>query len=127
MKIGACMSRRARLNIFGHKADKHSHFLQFSNFLHFSNVLGKCSSIFLCFPCFQSRWEPCCGKNIPLSDDKHRFVRDNSKSALEIHNDIQDNFFPDKIFFLTKKSFSLIFSQTEFCLGLNFALDFVSD
>ena len=46
---------------------------------------------------------------VPLSDDKHRFVRDNSKSALESEtNSVQDkmqsekiseNFFSDKIFF----------------------------
>ena len=46
---------------------------------------------------------------IPLSDDKHRFVRDNSKRALEIQDKIQfktnsvrekvrEFFFPTKIF-----------------------------
>ena len=51
----------------------------------------------------------CCGMYIPLSDDKHRFVRDSSLCALEI----RDNLFPTKFF-----------SQTEFCLGLHTAVVF---
>ena len=54
----------------------------------------------------------------PLSDDKHRFVRDSSKSTLEIQdkNSVQDkteNFFPDKIFSLIKNFFKEKFSPNK--------------
>ena len=60
-----------------------------------------------------------CGMYIPLSDDKHRFVRDSSKSALEIQDNVQHSFLLT-IFFLTKK----FFSRTGFCLGLHTAVVF---
>ena len=58
---------------------------------------------------------------ITFSDDKHRKVRDSSKSALEI----QDKFSP------RQNAIQEFFSDgwkkncfwTEFCLGLNFVLD----
>ena len=61
-----------------------------------------------------------CGMCIPLSDDKHRFVRDSSLCALKIQDNVQDKFFSE-IFFLTeffsnKKYFSQILSLTEFYL-----------
>ena len=55
-----------------------------------------------------------CGTCIPLSDDKHQFVQDSSKSALEIQDNVQNKFF------LTK-----FFSLTEFCLGLDFVSDYI--
>ena len=66
---------------------------------------------------------------IPLSDGKHRFVRDSSKTTLEIWDNIQDKIFSDNLFFPTKfyfwqKIFSQIFSRIEFCLGLHTAVVF---
>ena len=53
-----------------------------------------------------------CGMYIPLSDDKHRFLRDSSLCALEIRDNVRDNFFPKNFFFL------------RFCLGLHTAVVF---
>ena len=47
-----------------------------------------------------------CGMYMPLSDDKHRFVRDSSLCTLEI----QDNFF---------------FRQKNLFLGLDFVSDYI--
>ena len=59
---------------------------------------------------------------VPLSDDKHQFVRDSSLCTLEILDNIRDKFFSDNLFsnkfFSNKKYFSQIFSWTEFCLRL---------
>ena len=66
---------------------------------------------------------------IPLSDDKHWFVRDSSLCALEIQDNVRDNFFltiffEDKNFFQQKIFFSDFFldwilSWTGICLGLH--------
>ena len=53
---------------------------------------------------------------ILLSDDKHRFVRDTSKNALEIRDKIQSK----TIFFYDK-----IFSRTGLCHTLNFVSDYI--
>ena len=74
-----------------------------------------------------------CGMYILLSDEKHRFVRDNSK---KVHgksetNSVQEeyseeekqseNFYWKKI---CREKNSLIFSWTEFCRGLHTAVVF---
>ena len=41
---------------------------------------------------------PNCDMYIQPSDDKHRFVQDSSLCALEIRDNIQDNFFSDTFF-----------------------------
>ena len=56
---------------------------------------------------------------IPLSDDKHRFVRDSSLRTLEIRNNVRDNFFLTKFFFQQKNIF------LGFCLRLNFVSDYI--
>ena len=61
---------------------------------------------------------------IPLSDDKHRFIRDSSLCALEIQDNFFLTIFSRRNFFLTGKYFSQIFSWTEFCLGLHAAVVF---
>ena len=68
---------------------------------------------------------------IPLSDDKHRKVRDSSKSALEIQdkfslrkNSVQEFFPMVRIFFWTEFCLGLYLSWTEFCLGLHIAVVF---
>ena len=53
---------------------------------------------------------------IPLSDDKHRVVRDSSLCTLEIRDNIWDKFFSDK----------KLFSQAEFCHGVDFVSDWIS-
>ena len=67
--------------------------------------------------------------NVPLSDGKHRFVRENSKSALEIRGKIQSKTKLSSrknlsIFFFQQNYFPIIFfsnfvldvARTEFCL-----------
>ena len=57
---------------------------------------------------------------IPLSDDKHRFVQDSSKSAHWKSETIffSDNFCSNNVFFSTKNIF------LGFCLGLHIAVVF---
>ena len=74
-----------------------------------------------------------CGMYIPLSDDKHRFVRDSSKKVhwksetmFETKFILRQNlriFFSNNLFF-PRKSSQILF-QTEFCLGLDFASDYI--
>ena len=69
-----------------------------------------------------------CGNYMPLSDDKHRFVRDTyfahwkSETTSETFFFSGQNFFPDKKFFPDKIYFSRVVSRTEFCLGLHAAV-----
>ena len=74
-----------------------------------------------------------CGIYVPLSDDKHQFVRDSSLWALSVWEKIRDKYFLTKLFFPTKKFFlgfflglhfvsDCILSWTEFCLGFSLGL-----
>ena len=65
-----------------------------------------------------------CGMYVPHSDDRHQFVRDSSKSTLEIRDNVQDkiqsekkseNFFSDKFFFQRR-----CFFLTKFFFKENF-------
>ena len=71
---------------------------------------------------------------VPLSDDKHRFVRDSSKKRTG--NPRQNSvprqnlrIFSGKFFFCDKKILCfylrLNLSRTKFCLGLNFVSDYI--
>ena len=66
-----------------------------------------------------------CGMYIPLSDDKHRKVRDSSKKCTGNQRQIQsENFFPMVGIFFFGLNFvlGLNLSWTEFCLGLHTAV-----
>ena len=76
-----------------------------------------------------------CGMYIPLSDDKHRKVRDSSKKCTgnlrQRQNAVQDkiqseNFFRWSEFFFFQSEFclGLNLSRTEFCFGLHTAVVF---
>ena len=56
-----------------------------------------------------------CGMYVLLSDDKHRFVRDSSLCALEILDNVRDNFFSDNFFFQ-----QILSPSKNLFLGLNF-------
>ena len=64
-----------------------------------------------------------CGVYIPFSDDKHQFVRDSSLCTLEMRDNVRNNFFVN--FFFFQQNVSLIFSWTEFCLGLHTAVHLI--
>ena len=67
---------------------------------------------------------------IPLCHDRHLFVWGNSKSTVEIQDNVQDKsfltiFFLTKNFFSDKNFFSQIFSHIDFCHRLDFVLGWI--
>ena len=75
----------------------------------------------------------CCGMYVPLSDDKHWKVWENSKSALEIQdkfsprqNAVQDKIQSENFFLMVRIFFFKLNVVSDcICLGLNFVSDYI--